>query len=224
MGQLIEMTNTATMSSLEIADLTGKRHDHVLRDARAMLEEIQSPQSWGDYQDGRGRSQPCLMLNKEESLCLVTGYSAKLRMAVIKRWQELEEGRQVAVQSIGRLDFVNKICETDVYSKYEKREMIRKVAKDLGFDKYLPKSAPPQPRVHVVNHSMTFEQAVAEFVGTLSGAGCMPTEDAYRLFCEMYGTNMARRNKFVSAVRQSGVEKSSYRFDGISRQGFKFIH
>lgn len=55
-----------------------------------MLDEIQSPQNWGDYQDDRGRSQPMLLLSKEESLCLVAGYSAKLRFAIIKRWQELE--------------------------------------------------------------------------------------------------------------------------------------
>lgn len=90
--QMLTVTNsnTLTMSSREIADLTGKRHDHVLRDIRNMLDEIQSPQNWGDYQDDRGRSQPMLLLSKEESLCLVAGYSAKLRFAIIKRWQELE--------------------------------------------------------------------------------------------------------------------------------------
>lgn len=79
-----------TMSSREIAELTGKRHDSVLRDIRNMLDEIQSPQKCGDYQDARGRSQPMLLLNKEETLCLVAGYNVKLRMAIIKRWQELE--------------------------------------------------------------------------------------------------------------------------------------
>lgn len=83
-----------TMSSRDIADLTGKRHDHVLRDTRNMLDEIQSPQNWGDYQDDRGRSQPMLLLSKEESLCLVAGYNVKLRMAIIKRWQELEDNQQ----------------------------------------------------------------------------------------------------------------------------------
>ena len=79
-----------TMSSREIAELTGKQHKHVLTDIRNMLSEIQSAEKSADYQDARGRSQPMLLLNKEETLCLVAGYNVKLRMAIIKRWQELE--------------------------------------------------------------------------------------------------------------------------------------
>ena len=59
--------NDQTMSSVEIAELTGKRHDNVLADIRKMLVEIQSPEKAGDYKDGRGRTQPCLLLTKEET-------------------------------------------------------------------------------------------------------------------------------------------------------------
>lgn len=79
------------MSSIEIAELTGKRHDNVMADIRRMLVEIQSPEKSGDYQDGRSRTQPCLLLDKEETICLVSGYSAALRIRIIRRWQELEQ-------------------------------------------------------------------------------------------------------------------------------------
>ncbi|TNI33510.1 MULTISPECIES: phage antirepressor KilAC domain-containing protein [Aeromonas] len=82
--------SSLTMSSVEIAELTGKEHKNVLADIRKMLVEIQSAEKPADYKDGRGRTQPCLLLTKEESLCLVAGYSATLRMAIIRRWQELE--------------------------------------------------------------------------------------------------------------------------------------
>ena len=79
------------MSSIEIAELTGKRHDNVMADIRRMMVEIQSTEKSGDYQDGRGRTQPCLLLDKEETICLVSGYSAALRIRIIRRWQELEQ-------------------------------------------------------------------------------------------------------------------------------------
>ena len=41
--KLMKMTNTMTMTSLEIAELTGKEHKHVLRDIREMIDTIGSP-------------------------------------------------------------------------------------------------------------------------------------------------------------------------------------
>lgn len=79
-----------TMTSREIAELTGKRHDNVLADIRKMLSDLGSPENSGNLPDAYGRPQPVLLLDKEQSLCLVAGYSAPLRMAIIKRWQELE--------------------------------------------------------------------------------------------------------------------------------------
>ncbi|MFM1688136.1 phage antirepressor KilAC domain-containing protein [Aeromonas salmonicida] len=79
------------MSSLEIADLTGKEHKNVMADIRRMLVEIQSAEKLADYKDGLGRTQPCLLLDKEETICLVSGYSAALRIRIIRRWQELEQ-------------------------------------------------------------------------------------------------------------------------------------
>lgn len=88
-----------TMSSREIAELTGKRHGHVLRDIRDMVEALNSDDPNKDYQQNQGlTSIPCpqtkrvqeYLLNRDLTYCLLTGYSAKLRMIVIERWQELE--------------------------------------------------------------------------------------------------------------------------------------
>ena len=80
------------MTSVEIAELCQKRHDHVCRDIRTMIEqlEIQSPQIWGDYRDSLGRVYPCFNLPKDLCLTLVSGYSIVLRKKIIDRWLELE--------------------------------------------------------------------------------------------------------------------------------------
>lgn len=81
------------MSSKEIADLCDKEHFHVMRDIKTMLEQLEIDQSkfGATYLDNQNREQPCFNLDKETTLCLVSGYSAILRMKIIKRWQELEK-------------------------------------------------------------------------------------------------------------------------------------
>jgi len=97
MNQLIEMNGQMTMSTKEISDLTGKRHDNVMADARKMLGEIGSPEISGGYLDKQDRTQPCLMLSKDETMCLVAGYSTELRFRIVKRWRELEEAQKPAI-------------------------------------------------------------------------------------------------------------------------------
>ncbi|WP_254475288.1 phage regulatory protein/antirepressor Ant [Bartonella sp. B1098] len=92
-----------TMSSREIAELCDKRHDHVMRDIKKMLEELNAPKfgvvDFSDYYlDSKGETRPCYNLPKRECLILVSGYSTALRAKIIDRWQELE--KQVAVPQI----------------------------------------------------------------------------------------------------------------------------
>jgi phage regulator Rha-like protein len=92
---LILTTATAiSMTSREIAELTGKQHKHVLRDIDKMLEEIGPDLGQGfktsTYTDDSGREYRQFILDRDSSYCLVAGYDANSRMRIIKRWQELE--------------------------------------------------------------------------------------------------------------------------------------
>jgi len=97
------LSDMKTMSSKEVAELTGKQHTNVLRDVRKMLQELDdSNLSHKEYQeltDSRGYTQEFL-LNEELTLTLVSGYNVKMRNAIIRRWKELEAGKQPNMQSI----------------------------------------------------------------------------------------------------------------------------
>jgi len=106
MKELININNSLVMTSLEIAKLTGKMHKNVLADVNNILKElgINSAEISAQYKDASGKSNRMFNLNKELTMTLVTGYSIKLRNAVIKRWQELESQQKPMTQlEIARL-------------------------------------------------------------------------------------------------------------------------
>jgi Rha family phage regulatory protein len=88
-------TEVLTMSSREIAELTGKRHDNVMADTRKMLFELYGDGGVLNFQDTHtneqnGQSYPIFKLPKRETLILVSGYNIQMRAKIIDRWQELE--------------------------------------------------------------------------------------------------------------------------------------
>jgi hypothetical protein len=70
-----EQRGRLTMSSLEIAGLTGKAHAHVLRDAGKMLTELGIGESkfGSSYVTEQNKSVRLLNLPKRECLILVSG-------------------------------------------------------------------------------------------------------------------------------------------------------
>lgn len=80
------------MSSVEIADLTGKNHFDVKRDILNVLSQVKIDASRfaGIYVDKINRKLECFNLPRRECDLVVSGYSAKYRLAIIDRWHELE--------------------------------------------------------------------------------------------------------------------------------------
>ena len=97
-NQITTLDNVQTMSSKEIAELTGKRHDHVLRDIDNIVKSLSPELGLGfkssTYKDSTGKSNRCYQMDKDSTLCLITGYDVNARMRIIKRWQELEAQAQ----------------------------------------------------------------------------------------------------------------------------------
>ncbi len=87
-----QLTTLKTMSSREIADLTNKDHKNVVRDIKNMMDQLSIDALTFErtYMDQLNRSRKEYLLDQETTLCLVSGYSAPLRMKIIKRWSDLE--------------------------------------------------------------------------------------------------------------------------------------
>ncbi|WP_083793230.1 Rha family transcriptional regulator [Pseudovibrio sp. JE062] len=79
-----------TMTSKEIADLCGKRHDNVLVDIKKMLKDLNGGllKFQETYIDQWNRAQPCYRLPRDFIMTLVSGYSVPLRHAIVTRLSE----------------------------------------------------------------------------------------------------------------------------------------
>ncbi len=99
--------NQQTMSSLEIAELTGKNHPDVLRDIRNVLQQAEIGESKfaSTYLSAQNKELPCYNLPKRECDLVISGYSVKYRLAIIDRWQELETS-QPSIENLSRVDIL----------------------------------------------------------------------------------------------------------------------
>ncbi|WP_081109651.1 phage antirepressor KilAC domain-containing protein [Gluconobacter oxydans] len=82
-----------TMSSREIAELTGKDHRNVTRDIEKMLTDIgegvlKFEQTYTNSQNGQSYRE--FRLPKDLTITLVAGYRSDLRLKIVRRWMELE--------------------------------------------------------------------------------------------------------------------------------------
>lgn len=132
-----------TMSSLEIAKLTGKEHYNVLADIRAMFEELEigALKFQGTYLDVQNKPRPMYVLPEEECMILVSGYSTKLRQIIVKEWMALKNAASAAapapsptirLQADTKLEFLL----NSVRLAYECKEIAKAVSQKLAIGDY----------------------------------------------------------------------------------------
>lgn len=89
-----EIINKETMTSLEIAEVTGRNHKDVLRSIREMEEawiKVNGRKfSLVEYKDAKGEMRPCYSLSKTECLYIATKFNDEARAKLVLRWEELE--------------------------------------------------------------------------------------------------------------------------------------
>lgn len=97
----LQIGNTVTMSSREIADLVGSRHDSVKRTIERLSDSstiTQPPMVDESYRDGSGRTVTMRVyrVGKRDSYIVVAQLCPEFTARLVDRWQELE-GQQFKI-------------------------------------------------------------------------------------------------------------------------------
>lgn len=97
MNKLI-VNGAVTMSSREIADLVQSKHSDVKRSAERLVAAgvLTAPLAQFDFEHN-GNVYQEYRFNKRDSLVVVARLSPEFTAAVVDRWQELEEERNISV-------------------------------------------------------------------------------------------------------------------------------
>ena len=93
-----ELMTKETMSSLQIAEISGKQHKHVMESIRsqekAWIKINGTKFRLVDYTDKKGEKRPMYLLNKTECLYIATKFNDEARAKLVLRWKELEESNK----------------------------------------------------------------------------------------------------------------------------------
>lgn len=187
-----------TMSSREIAELTGKRHPDVKRDILSMLEALEKDASSFAhiYLDAMNRSQTEYHLPRREVEILLTGYSIPLRAKVIDRLHELEEQAKGAAfrvpQSLPEaLRLAAELAEKNEQLALENKEMA--------------------PKAVVFDNCVALRQeSLATFVRTLEGVNTMAIITNHRSH-----SAASKSTASITGASTSGLKSFPYRLKVI---------
>lgn len=98
-----EIMKQETMTSLEIAEITGRNHKDVMRSIREMEDawvKVNGRKfALVEYKDAKGEMRPCYSLCKTECLYVATKFNDEARAKLILRWEELET-KEISVAKV----------------------------------------------------------------------------------------------------------------------------
>ena len=132
-----------SMSSLEIAEVTGKEHKNVMRDIQNLLSQGVDKLNFEriSYKDSMNRVRDAYQLTYKGVLILASGYNPVLREKIINRWEELETGKaepKFSQQSTSQPKLSDKIQAAKFLAKFlnlndaSKLQIAKTIADPLG--------------------------------------------------------------------------------------------
>lgn len=134
------------MTSLEIAEVTGKQHAHVMRDIRSLLNQGVHESNFGlmyrinKLGNGAERKDPYYELTPKGCLILASGYDAVLREKIIDRLEVLESGKPKVPQSFAEALML--AARQQMQIEEQQKQIEQKEEKNLQLEKQNAKLKP----------------------------------------------------------------------------------
>lgn len=147
-NQLVAVAQT--MTSMQIAEVSGRQHKDVLRAIRTMepaWEKVQGRKFaltfiTRELPNGGSKQEPCYELTKTECLYIAAKFNDEVRARLVLRWEELESGKaqpmvkaQQAPTQItmrDRLDWVKEVKSLLNLNDVSTLGLLQKVGEPLG--------------------------------------------------------------------------------------------
>jgi len=103
----IDSQKVKGMTSLQIADVTHKRHDAILRDIRNIINGGAGAHNFVEatYDDKQGKKRPMYELTPKGCLILASGYDVVLREKIIDKLEEYQQQERTTMTALP--DFTN---------------------------------------------------------------------------------------------------------------------
>lgn len=126
---MTELMNKETMSSLQIAEITGKAHCDVLRAIRRMEKSwekvAESKFTLGYYKDENNQDRPCYNLTKTECLYIATKFNDEARAKLVIRWEALETGKEkpMASKQLSQAEMFLQLAQMNVENERKMKEL-----------------------------------------------------------------------------------------------------
>lgn len=136
MNDLQILQAKGTMTSLEIAEITGKEHYNILRDIKDEISKLGTERAelifeLSEYKDTTGRKLPMFIANIQGVLQLGARYSADVRYKLIEKVTKKE-----TVKIKGNIFESNLIDIEKDKIRLEKSKILKELSQNISNDKY----------------------------------------------------------------------------------------
>lgn len=219
-----------TMSSREVAKLTGKLHKNVTVDINKMLLELGEDELNFQriYLDSMNRKQTEYLLDRDHTDCLLTGYSTIARMRVIKRWKELESKQ--APSWLTDLSPQAQVCLNDLSSQLTHQKQL--TAQASAANECLAEQVDLLQRtIESIDLHFVAGCTIPDFCRSLNGVNVQKVNSALEQQGVLYHSKNGRkvagyyRNSCFREIKENYGNEGKFRYRiEVTRKGAKLLY